>query len=231
MPSEPRTDPTPLVPAGWLPHPNSQGQLRFWDGTVWTNQVAPSPPSAPSTQSGPRKRSWLRRVAWGTVGSFIIGSAVVGYAMSRGQDVKRIKPSGEIEFYSTKEELSAQEIRPQQQNLEKRVSELEQEAKNQSASQVATPTSPDLRGNWTGENGLTYTIQQYGDQVVIEEITPYGITAVGQGRVEGDSLNFDYQSLDGSYGRALFSINGDTLQGSFNNDYYQVSVPAVLYRE
>lgn len=34
-------------PSGWYPDPRGSDQLRWWDGTVWTTQLAPRPASAP----------------------------------------------------------------------------------------------------------------------------------------------------------------------------------------
>lgn len=31
----------------WYPDPNTSGQLRYWDGTAWTDHVAPDPAAAP----------------------------------------------------------------------------------------------------------------------------------------------------------------------------------------
>lgn len=35
-----------LPPPGWYPDPGGAG-MRYWDGTGWTQHVAPEPPSAP----------------------------------------------------------------------------------------------------------------------------------------------------------------------------------------
>src|SRR6478752_1124664 len=37
------------APAGWYPTPD--GRLRYWDGSRWTHQVAPSPTPQPSADS------------------------------------------------------------------------------------------------------------------------------------------------------------------------------------
>lgn len=35
----------PTLPAGW--YPDHQGVVRFWDGSVWTQHIAPPPTHAP----------------------------------------------------------------------------------------------------------------------------------------------------------------------------------------
>lgn len=36
------------TPAGWYPHPSMAGTLGYWDGTHWTEQVAPAQQTAAS---------------------------------------------------------------------------------------------------------------------------------------------------------------------------------------
>lgn len=36
----PATPATPAIAAGWYPDPSSPGQQRWWDGTMWTEQVS-----------------------------------------------------------------------------------------------------------------------------------------------------------------------------------------------
>jgi hypothetical protein len=80
------------------------------------------------------------------VATFLLAVLVIVYAMLRGQDVKRVTPGGEIEFYSSGggTEFSSEEIKQRQNNMDQRLSELEQRAR-QSASQ--SPTPPMLPSN------------------------------------------------------------------------------------
>ncbi|WP_284291295.1 DUF2510 domain-containing protein [Luteimicrobium album] len=61
-------NPTPQ--AGWYPDPAGTGQLRWYDGTTWTEQYqVPAVPGSTATPAGPplvpstapRKRSWFAR--------------------------------------------------------------------------------------------------------------------------------------------------------------------------
>ena len=36
------TDQSPAAPAGWYPHPEMAETVRYWDGSVWTDHVAPA---------------------------------------------------------------------------------------------------------------------------------------------------------------------------------------------
>lgn len=40
------------TPAGWYPHPSMAGTLGYWDGTRWTEQVAPAQQSAARAPAG-----------------------------------------------------------------------------------------------------------------------------------------------------------------------------------
>jgi hypothetical protein len=43
----------PTTPPGWYPDPSGSGGQRYWDGTQWTQQVAPGPqPAPPGPQYG-----------------------------------------------------------------------------------------------------------------------------------------------------------------------------------
>lgn len=37
--------PPPTTPAGWYPDPKMPGTQRYWDGTEWSDHVAPAPNS------------------------------------------------------------------------------------------------------------------------------------------------------------------------------------------
>ena len=83
------------TPAGWQPDPQNPGQLRYWDGTQWTEHRAPAsqPPAAPQTgtpltpnpkppTSGSRRNLWL---ALGGV-ALLVGGCAIGAAAAGGGD-------------------------------------------------------------------------------------------------------------------------------------------------
>lgn len=54
---------------GWYPHPSMAGTQRYWDGSKWTDHVAPLP-VAPEPPADP---NWTRQRVLGTV----LGLAVI----------------------------------------------------------------------------------------------------------------------------------------------------------
>lgn len=74
------------APAGWYPHPAMANTLRYWDGSSWTEQVAPAStaavPAAPARagRSGPGAGVIAVGVALGIVlvilGIWFVGSLV-----------------------------------------------------------------------------------------------------------------------------------------------------------
>lgn len=49
MANPPAGQPTPAgPPAGWYPHPEKAGSQGYWDGSAWTEHLAPLTPSNPS---------------------------------------------------------------------------------------------------------------------------------------------------------------------------------------
>lgn len=49
------TDQTPQPPAGWYPHPSMVDTVRYWDGSAWTDSVAPAGTAAamPAAETRP----------------------------------------------------------------------------------------------------------------------------------------------------------------------------------
>ncbi len=75
---------------GWYDDPDSGTQLRYWDGSDWTDQRKPKPPESatPSRQDGRRsEKSWtttlLLAVLVGVLGAhrFYVGKAGTGVLM------------------------------------------------------------------------------------------------------------------------------------------------------
>jgi len=78
-------------PAGWHPDPQNPGQLRYWDGTQWTeHRSAGSQPAAtpltpnptPPSSSGSKRNLWL---ALGGV-ALLGGGCAIGAAAASGGD-------------------------------------------------------------------------------------------------------------------------------------------------
>ena len=54
------------APAGWYPHPSMADTRRYWDGTKWTDNIAPATTKKPASQA------LLSKVAWGISLMFLI---------------------------------------------------------------------------------------------------------------------------------------------------------------
>lgn len=132
------------------------------------------------------------------------------------------------------DELSDEELQKRQIELEQRFQELEQKASQPEGSEIPQqPQSINLSGIWYGQNGLSYQISQDGDFVTIQEMNPlYGVTAVGQGSVQGESVVIDYQTASYTQGVANLTMSpeGRSLNGTFRDNYTGYTVPVTLNR-
>jgi Protein of unknown function (DUF2510) len=229
MSTHPRTT-QQRAAAGWHPDPlGAPGQLRWWDGNAWTSSVqtpaAPQPGTAAPDHRPRRKR---RTIAWAALGAFALGVSGIVIAVRRGQDVCAVSATG-IEF-CRRDDDARQQIEEAQPELQEQASELQDQAQELGTGDTP-PGTADLTGTWLGDKGFTYFIEQYGDQAVISEIGLGGMTtAVGSGFVDGPLFTFDFQAVDGSFGRGSLELDGDTLTGSFDNLVTGFSTPVVLHR-
>jgi serine/threonine protein kinase len=95
------------------------------------------------------------------------------------------------------------------------------------------PTVPNVAGTWQSAVGLSYTIQQQGNQVYIQEISAYGPTGGGgQGTLNGYTMELQYRTSTGSVGRGVLQVSPDARQisGSFTDFATGMSIPTLIYR-
>jgi hypothetical protein len=97
----------------------------------------------------------------------------------------------------------------------------------------ASPTEPsmDLTGHWTGSNGLTYLFQQFGDMFVVQEVSPFGVTSVGIGALDGPrgqfvGTTFEDTDRDGN----LVLATPDSMSGVLVDAACGERVPVTLTR-
>ena len=112
--------------------------------------------------------------------------------------------------------------------LQEKVADLEASAR--ADGEVASPQSLDLTGWWTGNNGMSYRIDQYGDQIVLQEVSPYGVTAAGAGLITGANVSVPYEAVDGSVGEAELVYADGVLSGVFANHSFGTTVPVSMSR-
>lgn len=73
-------------PAGWYPHPSMAGTQRYWDGSRWTDHVAPGAPAAavrPPDHSGLIVGGWITAIMIPIVG-FVIGCVLLSKSSGNG---------------------------------------------------------------------------------------------------------------------------------------------------
>lgn len=89
------TDSTPTPPAGWYPAPHDGGEMRYWDGSKWTEQTpppitdeptvtttdpAPAPDVTAPPSPAPAKKRGIRWWGWTLIGvcAFVVMIIVIG---------------------------------------------------------------------------------------------------------------------------------------------------------
>jgi hypothetical protein len=165
----------------------------------------------------------------------LLAIGVIVYAMARNQDVKGVKlgDDGVEVAFASSSSLSSVEIEAEQRDLEASVRSLEERARKgaRTRTKPGSGVSRNLTGDWMGSNGLAYRIEQYGNRAVISEMTPWGISAAGEGQVGRDGASFVYQAADGTSGEARFQVvNRSSLEGSFTNFVSGMTTPIRLTR-
>jgi hypothetical protein len=150
-------------------------------------------------------------------------------ALVGGQKIDEIDfSSGKVTFQSAATGGKVTESDVENSALDDRVAELEASARTDA--EVAPQPSLDLTGWWTADNGLGYRIDQYGDQIVLQEISEYGVTAAGAGVIEGSNVSVPYEAVDGSFGEARLAWADGVLSGVFENYSYGTTVPVFMSR-
>ena len=140
------------------------------------------------------------------------------YAISKQQTVEQIKIGGDsivgIKFRDSLKKIAPEDLQTRQNELEKQLSQYNQELESRRQSLSVAPVELNLSGSWQSNLGSTYTIIQSGNAIVIQEFTPpYGITAVGQGWLSRGLINVNYVN-------ALYQQGAGTIR-VFNDRYMQ----------
>jgi hypothetical protein len=189
-----------------------------------TTSVPPpqqSPASQPKPKSGKR-----RRIAWGGGAFILLVLAGIAIYAAVHQGVKTINfKQGTISFQT----VHPASIKNSQPLIKSELSQARARAQQQPA---PAQSVPDIAGYWDSSSGLTYYIEQYGNNAVVQEQSAYGITAVGEGVVYDTRANFDFRTFNGSVGQAVFYFEAsDTIDAYFENYTYGTSSQAVLTRQ
>jgi hypothetical protein len=147
-------------------------------------------------------------------------------AVQRGQDVCEVSATG-IRFCANDDDALRQ-VEQAQPAIEEQASELQSQAQAQAVGELVTAI--DISGTWTGDDGFTYVIEQFGDQATITETLDGMTYGVGSGTVTRQLFTFAFNAINGSFGTGSLELDGDTLTGSFDNLVTGLSSPATLRR-
>lgn len=221
------------VGPGWYPDPDARRpQLKYWNGTTWTNatRAYDEPIHESDDNSGsdsskpPTKRSRSFGLKWGALGIFTIGAVVIAIALISGQQISEVNLStGTFRFEPTAEEEA--EIQQSQPQAEAEVAQLEEQA--QALADSSDPAGVDLSGTWWSSppDGLRWEMSQAGENVVIQGLSPDGfIVYTGSGVVDptGEgSVILEFSSVyDGSYFSGELELSGpNTLTGFLTDSF------------
>lgn len=122
----------------------------------------------------------------------------------------------------------AEAVEQQQPQLEERLSNIESELQNRAPSGSSAIA---VGGTWLADNGYNYVFQQYGDAVAFSEVGGYGVTATGQGRIDGNRLDITFQAWDQSNGTSELVLQPDgSLSGTVTNITLGTSFPIHMFR-
>lgn len=134
-------------------------------------------------------------------------------------------------------DLERQELESRQAQLQSRLHELEQRiANNTSAPAAPAPRAViryDLTGSWESDEGVTYILSQQGNTVTLQEMNPlFGVTAVGEGRLNNNQLSITYMTALGTQGQGVLRVidDGDELSGTITDLTTGFTQPLVIYR-
>ncbi|MCK6561408.1 hypothetical protein HUU39_14835 [candidate division KSB1 bacterium] len=204
------------------------------------------------SNGNPSSSSGAKNFLWVVVALLLI--VIVGYNLYSGFAVKKIKISDifEAEFAEKPQsvanpeqlkQVGEEELKQRQADLENKLAELEGQLRQRTppvAGEQALLGEPSeaagsnvLAGTWHSAQGVSYLIQQNAAALTIQEINPlYGITAVGQGAIAGQSVQFSISTAAGTWGTAQLTLSADgrQLAGRYADLVTGLVVPLALHR-
>ena len=137
---------------------------------------------------------------------------LVAYLLGK-QPVKKLDVGTEglsLEFEAY-QRIPDAELEQRQDKLDSKLKELEEAFSTTPESHLNT-TQPvyNLSGTWRSPVGISYNISQYGNAITIQELHPtYGVTAVGQGVINQQTVNIDYVTALYTQGKGVLKISDD----------------------
>jgi hypothetical protein len=126
----------------------------------------------------------------------------------------------------------------QQAALMKKIAELEKKMEVQKKSTPPVNTvvpAPEINisGQWESDDGIQYIFVQSGNRVTFQEVNMIaGITAAGEGTINGRNVQLNYVTLVGTNGGAQLTLgeDHDEMNGSFTDHYTGMNQAINIYR-
>lgn len=178
---------------------------------------------------GQKKSGVFSQLFVGIVMALLVGgTSPWWYNEFFGDKEKGLAPKDKLE------EISTENLARRQKELEQELREIKQnERYEHESSEPVTETDVSISGTWQGVQGITYKIEQFDNEITLQEITPYyGITAVGRGTIAGREVSISYTtaSYTTGTGRLKISENGREMNGTFTDSMSGMRVAASLTR-
>lgn len=222
---------------GWYPDPKPGVQgLRWWDGSRWTDYVAPhtaQPPPAPNTadqyqrqqqqhayqyqpppqqQQPPEKPRRIRkagkRISWLAFATFVVLVGVIGYALTR-QDVEYVDLKvGKVGFIGT-ERVEVAKVEESSDELKRRVEQLEAEAQNKAVANNQTVAGGSSNNDSDNDTSADTDIDLTGNWSGANDFS-YRIEQFGN-----EVVVSEIHPLYGTTGVGNGTFDGDTLSMNF----------------
>ena len=166
----------------------------------------------------------------GLIGSSKPESQIV--QTDRGRDVDiaggKLQDADKAELKKRQDDLEKKfEAIKQQQMVKGKTSNETQEAPQQVASSFVN-----IAGVWANDEGDTYMITQTGNELSLQETNPiYGVTAVGEGIIQGRQVTLSVTTALGTTGTLQMRLSGNNkLAGQYQDITTGITVPVSLTR-
>ena len=189
----------------------------------------PNPRPVPRPTPTPAPKSWWQKNYIWVLGSFVGFMVLIGMCIPEEDEILPYDDNG---YMSNQEIIDGGEDNPEGSGISEQLT-----IEENSESQANNFETYNLQGRWTGVNdlGITYYYEfsQNGNSLTFNEISFDGsIIGNGQGRINGEFLNLEYQSAFNYSGTVNLKVSpdGDQLTGQVSIPSQGVSAAMVLNR-
>ena len=136
------------------------------------------------------------------------------------------------------DQANASEMQAQQDALMKKLEDMERKLSAKASApdpMVANvrPQTVNVAGEWESDAGDMYIFAQVGNRVTFREVNLMsGVTAAGEGTINGRRIQLQYTTFVGTTGSAQFTVgeDNDELSGSFTDHVSGMSQALYLTR-